>query len=104
MGALQPYYQRIAHAFLIGEAEPVIAAELNGRVDHSRCQTLDCALDAAAAQARADGRPGAVVLFSPACASFDQYADFEARGEAFRELVFALERRQAEQSRQACAG
>ncbi|MDP7344083.1 MAG: hypothetical protein QF767_12140, partial [Alphaproteobacteria bacterium] len=59
---------------------------------------------AAAAQARADGRPGAVVLLSPACASFDQYADFEARGEAFRELVCGLERRQSEQARRACAG
>ena len=38
----------------------------------------------------ADGRPGAVVLLSPAAASFDQFADFEARGEAFRDLVAAL--------------
>ncbi len=104
LGALRPYFQRIAHAYLIGEAEQTFAAELNGRVDHSICKTLDNALDAAAAQARADGRPGAVVLFSPACASFDQYSDFEARGEAFRKLVTALERRQAEQARRVCAG
>ncbi|MDP6474886.1 MAG: UDP-N-acetylmuramoyl-L-alanine--D-glutamate ligase [Alphaproteobacteria bacterium] len=104
LSALRPYFQRISHAFLIGEAEQTFAAELDGRVDHSLCQTLDSALDAAAAQARADGRPGAVVLFSPACASFDQYADFEARGEAFRELVYELERRQSEQARRAWAG
>ncbi|PPR21399.1 MAG: UDP-N-acetylmuramoylalanine--D-glutamate ligase, partial [Alphaproteobacteria bacterium MarineAlpha10_Bin2] len=70
--ALEPYFHRIAHAFLIGEAEQTLANELTGRVDHTLCGTLDNALEAAAAQARADGRPGAVVLLSPACASFDQ--------------------------------
>jgi len=101
--AAQPYFQRIAHAFLIGEAEQNLATELDGRVDHSFCGTLDTALDAAAAQARADGRPGAVVLFSPACASFDQYTDFESRGEAFRERVCILEQRQSEQALRVCA-
>ena len=101
--ATQPYFQRIAHAFLIGEAEQTVAAELDGRVDHRLCGNLDTAVDAAAAQARADGRPGAVVLFSPACASFDQYPDFEARGEAFRERVRILEQRQSEQALRVCA-
>ena len=101
--ATQPYFQRIAHAFLIGEAEQSFAAELHGRVDHSLCGNLDAALDAATAQARADGRPGAVVLFSPACASFDQYSDFEARGKAFRERVHILEQRQSEQALRVCA-
>ncbi|MDA0229309.1 MAG: UDP-N-acetylmuramoyl-L-alanine--D-glutamate ligase [Proteobacteria bacterium] len=102
--AAQPHFQRVAHAFLIGEAEQTLAAELDGRVDYSLCGTLDNALDAAAAQARVDGRPGAVVLFSPACASFDQYTDFEARGEAFRERVCILEQRQSEQALRVCAG
>ena len=101
--ALRPYLQRIAHAFLIGEAQETFAAELTGRVDHTLCGTLDATLEAASVQARADGRPGAVVLFSPACASFDQFADFEARGEAFRELVFAQERAESEQARKVCA-
>jgi len=101
--ALEPYFHRIAHAFLIGEAEQTLANELTGRVEHTLCGTLDNALEAAAAQARADGRPGAVVLLSPACASFDQYIDFEARGEAFRELVLNLERLEAEQARRVCA-
>jgi len=101
--ALQPNFRRIAHAFLIGEAEQDFADELEGRVNYSRCGTLDNALEAAAAQARTDGRAGAVVLFSPACASFDQYSDFEARGEAFRKLVMNLEQRQASQARRYCA-
>jgi UDP-N-acetylmuramoylalanine--D-glutamate ligase len=101
--ALQPCFQRIAHAYLIGEAEESFAAELSGRVDHTRCGTLEAALEAAAARARDDGRPGAVVLFSPACASFDQYADFEARGEAFRELVHAFERHESEMARRVVA-
>ena len=101
--ALHSNFRRVAHAFLIGEAEQTFADELDGRVNYSRCGTLDNALDAAAAQACADGRPGAVVLFSPACASFDQFADFEARGETFREMVLNLERRHAEQARRHCA-
>ena len=51
---------------------------------------LETALQAARAAAIADGRPGAVVLLSPAAASFDQFASFEARGERFRDLVEAL--------------
>ena len=101
--ALQPNFRRIAHAFLIGEAEQAFADELDGRVNYSCCGTLANALDAASAQACADGRPGAVVLFSPACASFDQFADFEVRGETFREMVVKLEQRHAEQARRHCA-
>ncbi len=101
--ALQPNFRRIAHAFLIGEAEQAFADELDGRVNYSCCGTLANALDAASAQACADGRPGAVVLFSPACASFDQFADFEVRGETFREMVVKLEQRHAEQARSHCA-
>ena len=55
-----------------------------------RCGQLDNAVDEAFALARAEGRPGAVVLLSPACASFDQFANFEERGATFRRLVEAL--------------
>ena len=88
---LAPYFPRIAHAFLIGEAAPAFAEALGDDVAHSQCGDLGCALEQAAAMAREQGREGAVVLLSPACASFDQFTDFEARGDAFRRLVEALE-------------
>jgi UDP-N-acetylmuramoylalanine--D-glutamate ligase len=90
IAALAPFFARIRHAYLIGEAAAQFAATLDGKVPASRCGTLDRAVAAAhdAAQREPGGR--AVVLLSPACASFDQFADFEARGDAFRALVEAL--------------
>ena len=87
---LEPFYPRIAHAFLIGEAEAGFADALAGKVSVTRCGTLAKAVPAAHERARAERKPGAVVLLSPACASFDQFADFEARGDAFRAAVSAL--------------
>ena len=75
----------IRAAFLIGQAEAEFAATLDGKLPITRCGTLDVALDAAAAAARAAG--GGTVLLSPACASFDQFPSFEARGDTFRDLV-----------------
>ena len=65
------------------------AATLNGHVPAARCGTMDAAVRAAFADARASGED-AIVLLSPACASFDQFADFEERGEAFRTAVHDL--------------
>ncbi|MCC7426121.1 MAG: UDP-N-acetylmuramoyl-L-alanine--D-glutamate ligase [Alphaproteobacteria bacterium] len=84
------HFPRIAHAYLIGEAAPDFARTLAAAgVAHTIAGTLDRAValatEAAQAEARARGR--AVVLLSPACASFDQFASFEARGDAFRALV-----------------
>ena len=79
---LRPLFGKIAKAYLIGEAEAAFAETL-GATPHARCGTLAEAVGAA----RAEARPGDVILLSPACASFDQFASFEARGEAFRELV-----------------
>jgi UDP-N-acetylmuramoylalanine--D-glutamate ligase len=87
---LAPLFPRIVHAYLIGEAAAEFGQTLQGRVPHSKSGTLTAAVAQASAQARADGRQGAVVLLSPACASFDQFANFEARGDAFRTLVDAL--------------
>jgi UDP-N-acetylmuramoylalanine--D-glutamate ligase len=70
--------------YLIGEDAPLIATALaSAGVPLHRCETLERALEAASATATA----GEVILLSPGCASFDQFADFEARGERFRELV-----------------
>jgi UDP-N-acetylmuramoylalanine--D-glutamate ligase len=74
----------VAHAFLIGEAADQFAATLQGKVAFTACGTMQHALQAAHAMAQIERRSHAVVLLSPACASFDQWASFEARGDAFR--------------------
>ena len=87
---LESHFDRIAHAFLIGEAGAVFAETLGGKVAATHCGDLATAVERAREMARKEGREGAVVLLSPACASFDQFANFEARGDAFRDLVEAL--------------
>jgi UDP-N-acetylmuramoylalanine--D-glutamate ligase len=79
-----PVRRACAGVYLIGEDAPALAAALDGGATAvSECGELPAALAAARAAARA----GEVVLLSPACASFDQFADFEARGERFADLV-----------------
>ncbi len=87
---LRPYFPRIERAYLIGEAEQAFAAELAGEVETVACGTLDVALQRAAADAEASTAAEPVVLLAPACASFDQYPSFEARGAEFRERASAL--------------
>ena len=93
--ALAPLFPRIRRAFLIGEAAPRFAKTLGPRVPHEIAGTLDKAVALAREAALAGKKPGAVALLSPACASFDQFQDFEARGEAFRRLVAGLPGRRA---------
>ncbi|WP_339931555.1 UDP-N-acetylmuramoyl-L-alanine--D-glutamate ligase [uncultured Brevundimonas sp.] len=85
---LRDLFPRVARAYLIGEAASDFAATL-GATPHRDCGDMASAVQAAAADAVATGVE-AVVLLSPAAASFDQYPDFEARGEAFRAAVLAL--------------
>ena len=87
---LAPYFGRLRHTFLIGRATEEFAATLEGSVPFTRCGDLATAVAAASAQARHDGVPGAVVLLSPACASYDQFKNFEERGDTFRRLVAEL--------------
>ncbi|MCJ2138915.1 UDP-N-acetylmuramoyl-L-alanine--D-glutamate ligase [Methylobacterium sp. E-066] len=87
---LVPYFQRVAHAYLIGAASDAFAATLEGVVPYTRCETLEVAVPKAAENAAASGAPEPVVLLSPACASYDQFRNFEIRGDRFRELVQAL--------------
>jgi UDP-N-acetylmuramoylalanine--D-glutamate ligase len=89
---LLPWLERARHAFLIGEAAEGFARELAGRIPCTRSGDLAYAVRQAAAAARADRAGNPVVLLAPACASFDQFRDFEHRGETFRALVRELQR------------
>ena len=89
---LRPLFPRIRRAYLIGAAMQDFAASLGQSVAHERCGTLDKAVAAAARDAAASGAAEPVGLLSPACASYDQFANFEARGDAFRMAVAQLKR------------
>lgn len=90
IGSLESFFPRARHAYLIGECAPLFAKQLGKSVPFTLCGTLDKAVDLAHLQAQRDRKPGAVVLLSPACASWDQYPNFEARGDHFRKLVLGL--------------
>lgn len=88
LNGLEGYMGRVRHAFLIGEAQEQFAAWLDTQgVAYTRCGTLDVATAKAAGLALAERLEGACVLLSPACASWDQFANFEKRGEAFAAYV-----------------
>ncbi len=89
--SLRGLFPRIAKAYLIGEAAPAFSATLGEAVPYEISGTLAAAVDHAAADAAAGGAGEAVVLLSPACASFDQFRNFELRGEAFRQAVHAID-------------
>jgi UDP-N-acetylmuramoylalanine--D-glutamate ligase len=84
--SLAPLFCQVTKAYLIGEASRAFAAILSDKVDHEICGTIDVAVARAYADAQASGRPEIIVL-SPACASFDQFPDFEARGRYFTACV-----------------
>jgi UDP-N-acetylmuramoylalanine--D-glutamate ligase len=85
---LRPYFGRIAKAYLIGESAESFAATLGEAARHVNARTLDVAVEMALSDAGRDN--DAVVLLSPACASYDQYKNYEQRGNHFRVLVEAL--------------
>jgi UDP-N-acetylmuramoylalanine--D-glutamate ligase len=87
IASLDGFFPRIRKAYLIGEAAPQFAQTLEGRVPYEIIGTLDRAVAAAAADAAASTAQEPIVLLSPACASFDQFKNFEDRGELFRKLV-----------------
>ena len=88
--SLRSFFPRIRKAYLIGEAAADFAKTLGNDVPHEIDGTLDKAVAAATRDAEASPSREPVVLLSPACASFDQYRNFEVRGDAFRALVKAL--------------
>ena len=81
-----PYFGHVRAAYTIGEAGPMFAMLLRDSMPVTECGDLATAVRKAAA----DAQPGETVLLSPACASYDQFSDFEARGDAFKALVRAL--------------
>ncbi|MEH6789062.1 UDP-N-acetylmuramoyl-L-alanine--D-glutamate ligase [Parasphingorhabdus sp.] len=76
----EPFYQNVVRAYTIGEAGPLFGQLLADHVPVEPCEMILTAVQRAAANAR----PSEVILLSPACASFDQFRDFEARGNCFR--------------------
>jgi UDP-N-acetylmuramoylalanine--D-glutamate ligase len=83
--ALQPFLGSVVKAYLIGHSARDFALQL-GAIPHEICETMDRAV----ARAAADAEPGDVILLAPAAASFDQYPNFEKRGEDFTAHVMAL--------------
>jgi UDP-N-acetylmuramoylalanine--D-glutamate ligase len=92
--ALADLFGRVEKAYLVGEGAPAFAETLKGKASVAQCGTIEAATQAAYADAAASGHD-AIVLLSPAAASFDQFADFEERGEAFRAAVTELARQPA---------
>jgi UDP-N-acetylmuramoylalanine--D-glutamate ligase len=90
--SLAEFFPRVAKAYLIGEAAKEFAATLDGKVAYEITDVLPAAVAAAARDAENSKAREPVVLLSPACASFDQYPNFEVRGQAFTDLVLAIPR------------
>jgi UDP-N-acetylmuramoylalanine--D-glutamate ligase len=81
-----PHFAHVRSAYTIGEAGDLFARLLAPHMPVTNCETLENALN----QAARDSQAGDTVLLSPACASFDQFKDFEQRGDRFKDLVGAL--------------
>lgn len=90
IASLAEFFPRIRKAYLIGASAQEFSGTLGGAVKHEISETLDVAVAHAARDADASGTAAPVVLLSPACASFDQFPNFEKRGARFREFVMAL--------------
>ncbi len=86
LGACADHLGNVAAAYTVGEAGPMFADLLDGQVQVERCELISEAVRRAVAAAR----PGDVVLLSPACASYDQFRDYEKRGHHFRQMVGAI--------------
>jgi len=90
--SLSSFFPRIRKAYLIGEAAAQFARTLDGKAPYEMASVLETAVTHAAADAAASTVASPIVLLSPACASYDQFKDFEQRGDVFRNLVARLPR------------
>jgi UDP-N-acetylmuramoylalanine--D-glutamate ligase len=95
--SLKPHFDRVRKSYLIGEAAKPFAGTLGG-TPHEICGTLEKAVASAFSDAQNSNVAAPVVLLSPACASFDQFADYEQRGDVFRALVKSLAQPQRQAS------
>ena len=86
LGACAAHLGNVAAAYTVGEAGPMFASLLEGTVKVERCELIGEAVR----RARDAARPGDIVLLSPACASYDQFRDYEKRGAHFRQMVLAM--------------
>lgn len=86
LGECADHLGNVAAAYTVGEAGPMFASLLEGAVKVERCELIGEAVR----RARDAARPGEVVLLSPACASYDQFRDYEKRGAYFRQMVLAM--------------
>lgn len=90
LSGLENFWPRIRRAYLIGDAAEAFSTHLGDAVPHQISRTLEQAVAEATRDAQASGAPEPVVLLSPACASYDQFASFTARGDAFKAQVAAM--------------
>jgi UDP-N-acetylmuramoylalanine--D-glutamate ligase len=86
---LRPLFPKVAKAYLVGEATEAFAKVIGEAIPYEFCGTIDKAVESATRDAEKSMAEMPIVLLSPACASFDQFSDFEKRGDKFRELVLA---------------
>lgn len=92
-GGVSPLLELLGNVkkvYLIGESADEFAITLTGHAEFERCGTLDVATAAAYRDALSSSGPESAILLSPACASFDQFTDYEARGDTFRRIVSEL--------------
>ena len=99
IAGLKKFFPRIAKAYLIGEAAVDFSKKLTGNVPVDNCGNLETAVETAFRDALAARGTDDVILLSPACASFDQFQNFETRGEAFRTVVKDLLNRHVEREK-----
>ncbi len=86
---LRPLFPKVVKAYLVGEAAEPFAKVIGEAIPYEFCGTIDRAVESATRDAEKATTEMPIVLLSPACASFDQFSDFEKRGDKFRELVLA---------------
>jgi UDP-N-acetylmuramoylalanine--D-glutamate ligase len=90
LAGLEVFWPKIRRAYLIGDAAQAFSAQIGDGVPHQISGTLETAIAAAARDAQGSGGAEPVVLLSPACASYDQFPSFTARGDAFKAIVGAM--------------